>query len=169
MVEIEPAINTVTETIYVSYIASTTRGTAVITNHNFFGTPQNLDLSDVTDGSFTTVLTRTYSVEDVGIVDVLSVPVFIRTVVNGNGTFRWQISGDGGSNWTTIINQAFNVGVFTNVTRSGSGQWITSINTGTDKLQLRLQALANAGTVNLRLDDGSSMFIQYRQKLRSTD
>lgn len=167
--EIESAVNTVTETIYVSYIASTLRGTNPITNHNFFGTTQNLDLSDVISGSFTTVYTRTYGVEDVGIIDVSSVSLIIRTIIKGNGTIRWQISGDGGSNWITIINQAFNVGAFSSITRSGSGQWITSINTGANKLQLRLQALANAGTVNLKLDDGSSMFIQYRQKLRSTD
>lgn len=159
------AISTISETIFRSDLAASLRGTSPLTIHDAFGTATNFNLPDVTSGDYTTVFQRNFSIEDVGLIEILTIRINIRTRVNGNGAIRWQISGNGGNTFVTFIESTFNVGVFTNITRNSYGLWITSIDTGNNKLQFRLQAKATAGTVSTQLvDQVSNVLIQYRQK-----
>lgn len=163
--KIEPAIVTILYNSFNIRLTSSVRGTNVLTNHDYLNTDPYADLPDVISNSYVDVLLQKYTVERIGFIETYSVTVVLRTGVNGNGSIKWQISGDGGANWTTIIEQSFNVGVFTDISRQGSGQWITSINIGHEQLQVRLQALANSGTVNLKLsDDFCQLQISYKQK-----
>lgn len=145
-------------------ITESLQGTTVLTSGVASGSIEYA-LTGVTDGSFTTIHSVSHIIEDVGNIELLTVGFTIDFSYNGNGSLRLQISGDGGSNWETCAQANFNVGVQTYDYFVGAGTWITSIDPGSGKLQLRLQALANAGTVNITLFDDSEFRIAYRKKV----
>lgn len=164
---IKTSVNTVTETHFDIYLANTVRGTNPLTVHTNPIVNTYLDLASTTNNSYGTIFINKYSVEDIGIIEVISVEVDVGILVKGNGSIRWQISGDDGNTWVSFIERAFNVGVFASLIRVGRGMWITSINTGINQLQIRLQSLANAGTVNVKIGDPSEMLVVYRQKIET--
>lgn len=160
MVDMLPAVSTLNDNFIAFFMAASVRGTNVLTT-----SVEELSLPDVTSNNYQTIFTYSIGFEDVGIISVFSLFFDLRWSVNGNGATRWQISGDGGITFTTITEILFNVGVLTAQRRQGSGLWITSFNTGNDKFQVRLQAKANAGTVNTTIRDSTFGNIQYRQAL----
>lgn len=121
---------------------------------------------DNTDTDYHTVFLFQHRVEDVGSLDVLSILFGAFFSYIGNGSIRWQISGDGGTTFVTIAEGSFNVGVFTNDIVFGSGLWITSIQPGNNKLQIRMQVKSTlGGVVSTFIEDDSAIFLTYRKKV----
>lgn len=121
-------------------------------------------LADVSSDQFTTVLSSTFTLEDVGTIELLSLIFQIRTRFIGQGSARWQMSGDGGSNWVTVAQRSdFNFGVITSVDGNISGLWMPIIQSGTNKFQVRLQSKANVGTVNNYIRASTTILITYRK------
>lgn len=147
-------------------ITESLQGTTVLTPGIVFGSSEYA-LAGVLSNSFTTIHSVSHTIEDVGNIEVLTTGITIDFSYNGNGSVRVQLSGDGGTNWENAASVDFNVEVQTFDFFVGSGTWITSVSPGTNKLQLRLQALANAGTVNISIFDDSEFRIAYRKKVLS--
>lgn len=122
-------------------------------------------LPDVTSTDYQNVFAVSYRVEDVGNIEVMSIFFLAVFQYNGNGSVRWQISGDGGQTFSTIGEGSFNVGVLTADAISGTGLWITNIQPGDNKLQLRMQAKVVAGTVSTTIRNDSAMILVYRKKV----
>lgn len=121
---------------------------------------------DNSNTSYQTLFLFQHRVEDVGSLEVLSIFFAAYFRYNGNGSIRWQISGDGGITFVTIAEGSFNVVVLTQDLISGSGLWITSIQPGDDKLQVRMQVKsAVGGTVSTFIEDDSAMILTYRKKV----
>lgn len=140
-----PAIRSIS-TVRVAYnIASPLRGTNVLT-----GVGGSFALSDVTSNVFQTLLLNKYRIEDIGFVKVFEIKIKFVWNIGGNGQWRWQVSGDGGTTWVTVADITTNV---TPLQVEGAGTWISSIQTGDDKFQVRLQARAVAGTVSTQIYD----------------
>lgn len=122
-------------------------------------------LSPVTDNTYQTIFSISFTIEDIGLIEILNLSIDLYFSYQGDGSLRFQISGDGGNNWKTVGENSFNVGVMTDGTISGTGQWITSIQSGDNKLRIRLQTLANAGVVNINLGSPSNIDLSYRKKV----
>lgn len=179
MVDILPAIGVVAENVFaIGYgLATNLRPTNPLDPTSVLTTgdiPVLFDLPDVTSESYVTVFSASLGIEDVGIIEVLSLSVILYWELKGDGRTRWQVSGDGGLSFVTIHEQNFiNLLVFTLVARGGTGTWLTDfvqhgvdILSGDDKFQIRLQLRATAGfTVSSKLDDRSFLFLQYRRKI----
>jgi len=121
---------------------------------------------DNTNVDYQTMFLFQHRVEDVGFLEVLSIFFGAVFYYNGNGSIRWQISGDGGSTFVTIAEGSFNVAILTQDVISGSGLWITSIEPGNNKLQVRMQVKsALGGAVSTFIDDRSAMILAYRKKV----
>lgn len=120
-------------------------------------------LPDVVSNNFTTLFSVSYGLEDVGHLEIIGISVALNLEYNGNGSVRWQISGDGGISWFDIGQIDFNVAGFTPDALAGSGLWISTIQPGNNKLQFRFQALANAGVVSTILYDVNEVFLTYRK------
>ena len=123
---------------------------------------------DNTDTSYHTVFLFQHRVEDVGSLEVMTIFFGAFFSYNGYGSIRWQISGDGGITFVTIAEGSFTVGtvVFTNDVVSGSGLWITSIQPGDNKLQIRMQVKSTSGgVVSTFIEDDSAIFLTYRKKV----
>jgi len=121
---------------------------------------------DNTDTNYHTVLLFQCRVEDVGSLEVLEIRHITHFQYKGNGSVRWQISGDGGNNFVTIAEGSFNVGVLTSSSAEGFGLWITSIQTGDNKLQIRFQVKsALGGVVSTFIEDTSATGFTYRKKV----
>lgn len=126
-------------------MAASVRGTGVLT-----GSGETLNLPNVTNNIYTTILSNSYRVEDVGFIETLSMFVSFGWNMLGNGQWRWQISGDGGTTWVTVADITTNESPFQ---VEGAGTWISSIQTGDDKFQVRFQARAVTGTVSTAIFD----------------
>lgn len=121
------------------------RGTNVLT-----GVTSSFALSDVTSNVFQTLLLNKYRIEDIGFVNVLEIKIRFAWSASGSGQWRWQISGDGGTTWVTVADITTNESPFQ---VEGAGTWISSIQTGDDKFQVRFQARAVTGTVSTAIFD----------------
>lgn len=122
-------------------------------------------LSSISDPTFQTIFSVSYSIEDVGSLEMISFGVNIYFEYNGNGSLRWQISSDGGTTWVTFAAGDFNVAISNLDVFQGGGRWIENIQPGSNKLQIRLQTLASSGTVDFILLGGSYFTLFYRKKL----
>lgn len=172
MVDLLPAIGAIADNVFIYQLATNLRGTGVLTT----GAAVLFDLPDVTSETYVTVFSASIGIEDVGVLEVLSLFVDLFWQVKGNGRTRWQVSGDGGLSFVTIHEFAdFNLAVFTAVERGGTGTWLTnSVQAGVDilpgdnKFQIRLQSRVAAGsgsTLSSKLDDRSFLSLQYRRKI----
>lgn len=163
--ELSPAIDRFIETEFINYLGSSLRGTDPLTTHTDPGsfTYDMFSLPDTVSNTYEQIYISKFKLEDIGQLQVFTINVLITTQVKGNGSIKWEISGDGGTTWGKIIEESFNEADFIDITRSGSGLWISNINIGTDKLQIRMSGLANSGTVNLKLSDISTIRIEYIQ------
>lgn len=122
-------------------------------------------LPTVNSNVFTTILSVSRRVEDVGNIELISIGFFCDVTYTGNGSLKWEISGDGGITWVPFAQGNFNVGIPTPDSFLGAGLWITNIQPGDNKLQVRLQALANAGNVDVIIVDDTVLNISYRKKI----
>lgn len=161
-----PAIRSIS-TVRISLdMAASVRGTGVLT-----GSSEALDLPDISDSEYQNVLLNKYRIEDTGIIEVFELKVKLVWNVKGNGAWRWQVSGDEGLTWTTIAEVTTNQVAFTQAFTEGAGTWLSSIDTGDDKFQIRLQAKAASGTVSTQVVDASFtssyVVLKYRKKDRS--
>lgn len=142
-------------------MAASVRGTGVLT-----GSVETLNLPNVTSNIYTTILSNSYRVEDVGFIEMLSMFTALGWNMLGNGQWRWQVSGDGGTTWVTLTEVTSNTGVFTTVNRGGAGLWLSSIDIGANKFHVRFQTRAVAGTVSTQILDTSSFIrLLYRKKV----
>lgn len=162
--ELSAAVNTSTSAFFEVYPLGIIRGSNPTTNHNPTGTGEDLNIPGTSSTEYETVFIKKYGLEDVGLIEIISIDLRLRGNVKGNGSIRWQLTGNGGSNWITVAEKSFNVAGFTLSRFLDVGTWLTSIDTGDDKLQIRLQALANVGTVDIQLRDSNVILFQYRQK-----
>lgn len=128
-------------------------------------TNANFDMVDVTATEYQTLFTAKYFLEDVGSIEVLDLRLSAFFSEKGNGSLRWQISGDGGITFLTMAEGSFNQVGFLADNAFASGVWLSTIEPGTDKLQIRFQAKAVAGIVSTKINDGSTFRICYRKKV----
>ena len=173
MVDLLPAIGVIADNFFTYQLATSLRGTIVLTS----GAAVLYDLPDVTSESYETVFSVSIGLEDVGIIEVLSLFLQLYWQVKGKGRTRWQVSGDGGLSFVTIHEFADfdTLGLFESNQRGGSGTWLTDsvqpgidILPGDDKFQIRLQSRITAGsgsTLSSKLDDRSFLYFQYRRKI----
>lgn len=157
--DISSSIVTITEAVPF-FDPGVIRGTGVLKEGFDF-----IDLPDVIDANYQLILSISYTVENVGVINILSMIAALLWKVKGDGSTKWQISGDGGTTFTPITEVVFNEVGFTEIFRVGGGMWITSIDPGDNKLIIQLLAKANAGTVSTQLDDRSVIQIIYRKTL----
>jgi len=75
---------------------------------------------------------------------------------------KLQISGDGGVTWTDVTDEITGVGGAIEE-RTGPGLWISSIDVGTDKFQVRLIAKTVGGAVDVRVLSDSFVYIVYKK------
>ena len=122
-------------------------------------------LPSVSSNQYTTILTNVYSIEDVGNIELIDIGLLGDFIYRGNGLMRWQISGDGGDTWSTMSEGSFNTGILTEDYIVASGLWISEIQPLENKLQLRIQGLANVGTADFMLYNDSRLFITYRERI----
>lgn len=142
-------------------LLASVRGTEAITGGTAF---KNFPMVDVTSLTYQTVFLFQVRVEDVGFLEVMSTLFGAFFRYNGNGSIRWQISGDGGSTFVTIAEGSFNVGVLTSDLVFGSGLWITSIQPGDNKFQIRMQVKSTlGGIVSTFIEDDTIIFLTYRK------
>jgi len=171
MVDLFPAVGITADNVFIYDLAANQRGTSVLTA----GTAVLFPLADVTDTNYVTVFQATLGLEDVGILQVLSLFVDLFWQVKGDGNTRWQLSGDGGLSFISIETSAiFHFPGFIDVERGGAGTWLSDfvqsgvdILTGDNKFVIRLQARVDVGgnTVSSKLDDRSFLSLQYRRKI----
>lgn len=175
MVDIFPAIGVIADNVFVYTLAAKLRDTTVLTG----GTVTLFDLPDVVSESYVTVFSASIGIEDVGVMEVLSLFLDLFWQVKGKGNTRWQVSGDGGLSFFKIheFSPDFDTGGVFSATqeRAGTGTWLTDsvqpgidILPGDDKFQIRLQSRITAGsgsTLSSKLDDRSFLSLQYRRKL----
>lgn len=140
------------------------QGSSPLTTGTPFGSNLFL-LPSVSNNTYTTILSGSYKIEDVGNLEVIDIRLFVDFYYLGNGSIRCQLSGDGGNTWETCGQGNFNVAGWTFDAFLGDGMWIPSIQSGDNKYQFRLQTLANAGTVWIYVFDDIGTIIHYRKKV----
>jgi len=157
--KLKPSINYI-PVAYVFYdIVAETRGSGVLTDYYEYFTLEGVSSTD-----YQTVFIAKYTVEDIGFIDIYDIFAYLSVFVINQGSLRWQISGDGGNTWTNIYSHDFIVGGLYETV--GSGLWITSLDVGTDKLQIRLQ-MKKTGVYDTfgNIGDWSYITISYRKKV----
>lgn len=171
MVRLRTAIVSVSNVILPLDIISFGRSKGVLNTSNDISTPFSATpfrVTDVTSAVYTTVFQNTYKLEDVGFLEVQDIFATLNQDVLGNGQLRWQLSGDGGTTFSTVVETAvFNVTAWTQQNSVGGGIWASQINAGDNKLQLRMQTRAVAGTVKSRIFDSSTVSVRYRKRVLS--
>lgn len=110
-----------------------------------------ISLGSITSNTYQTILLDMHTVESVGNTEILTLYLYTSLAYNGDGSIRFQISGDGGLTWVTIAEGSFNVAIETSDWFGGPGAWLTQISSGTNKLQIKMEALANSGTVDIKM------------------
>lgn len=116
---------------------------------------------------FVTLDTASYTVDTNGIIFLDSIYMFILTNNDANAECKLQISGDGGI--TPFVDMTDGIpGTGIDLITSGPGAWITNVDTGVDKLQIRVVGRStdgNAAATKLRAD--SFMDFTFRKELIS--
>lgn len=126
---------------------------------------------DVDSTDYFTILEVAYGVEDVGFLEVLSIELdaLITAQSTASSSLRWQISGDGGNNYVTMMEgecSTFGGGRVLNA----CGLWITTINDGENQLAIRyqikttdtLQPVTNIGIFDFP-QTPTDLFVSYRK------
>lgn len=167
---IQPAIRSIS-TMRIEYnMVTYLRGNNPVTSYFTAFT-----LPSVSSNQYETILINKYRIEDKGFIEVFEINVGFVWACFNNGQWRWQVSGDGGNTWATITEASANDPTGITAYARGAGTWLSSIETGDDKFQVRLQARAIAGTVStdiyevrsgLGIDNGSYVVLNYRKKDR---
>lgn len=169
MVKLRTAITSVTQVALTFDILSLGRGKGTLVTSSDVTTPFRATpfrLPDVTSTDYTTIFQVNYRLEDVGFLEIRDITLDLNQDVIGNGQFRWQISGDGGTTFNTMIESlVFNVTAWTSKDSFRAGTWITQADAGDNKFQIRMQAKVVAGIVNNRIFDSSTVSIRYRKKV----
>lgn len=162
MVKLDTAIVTVRDVFFIHFPGADVRGTGV------YGPPDYthfLSLPNVSNTEYTTIYFKSFGIEDIGLISLHYISVSTNLSVLGNGSVRWQLSGDGGTTFVTTTERSFNFGAFTTISLFGSGTWIQSILAGHNQFQMRLQAKVVAGTVNTKISDSAGIYFLYRLSL----
>lgn len=143
--ESKPSIISPTSKIFRLDFAQAQGTTALVADRNItIGTTSSL--------IYVTLHTATYTIDNVG--SILIAYIFIQIVTNNsaNGQCKLQVSGDGG---TTFVDVTGNIGAGANLNTGGVGLWISSINIGANKFQLRVQGRSTddaLATIKIRND-----------------
>lgn len=106
--------------------------------------PASFPLPDVSSPDFQTILLETFGLENVGMMNVEDIRVFISVTHSGNGEFLFDMSGDGGQSFVTVF-QNIVISPVSTSTASGGGTWIKRINVGDEQLQFRLRSRSLGG------------------------
>lgn len=165
--ELKTAVNTIiNNSIQFDFIAEYL-GTTLLVNDPVGNI--NIALSDVSNNQYETVFSYATGVEDIGLIEVFSINLNLYLyTIKGNGSIRFQFSGDGGDTWHSAVENDFDYAVPTAIFYSGPGKWLSSINVGDNQLQMRLQIKANIGTItDIALNRQiNNIILNYRQKFK---
>lgn len=128
------------------YFMAQKHGTSILTLATLY------ESFTTTSPALETLYTATYTMDTQGFIDVIVVWLYLVTDNSANGRCTAEISGDGG---VTFIPMTTEVPDGAGLVTRGPGLWITSINTGTNKLQIRIRGRSTDGalaTIKIRND-----------------
>jgi len=161
--KLESQIKSITNVyIYYDFLASKR-----VVGDTLTSTSEYFSMTTISSTDYQTVLIEKYRVEDAGYVSVHDIFASLIFDVKGNGSFRWQVSGNEGTTWINIYESTFNEVGYTAYDVSGSGTWISTIDAGNNKFQVRLQVKAVAGNIDINVSDESYITVSYRKKVLS--
>ncbi len=128
------------------YFMAQKHGTSILTLATLY------ESFTTTSPALETLFTATYTMDTQGFIDVIDVWLHLVTDNSTNGLCTADISGDGGA---TFIPMTTEIPSVVTLETTGPGLWITCIETGTDKLQIRIKGRSTDGalaTINIRND-----------------
>lgn len=109
------------------------------------------------------LFTAIYTIDTQGVIDVIDVWLFLTTDNSANGRCTVEISGDGGATFipvTTEVPDGADLGT------TGPGLWISSVNIGTNQLQIRIMGRSTNGAVaTIKIRNDSTMDIIFNKRL----
>lgn len=98
-----------------------------------------------------------------GVISVLDMFLDMFSDNSANAVSKLQVSGDGGTTWFDVTDDIL-TGL--DVERAGSGIWIPSINTGSNKFRIRLVGKSTTGGVEtVRISRDSYMIIIINKRI----
>lgn len=118
---------------------------------------RNITIGSTSSLTYVTLHTATYTIDNIGTLTLAYVFIQIVTNNSANGECKIQISEDGGS---TFVDMTGDIGAGSNLNTGGYGLWISGINIGANKLQLRVLG---------RSTDGASATIKIRNDFAGTN
>lgn len=119
---------------YVFIDFSQYQGTSLLTSNNYL-------TATTTSLVYVPLIVQTWTVDTQGTLTITEILVSLATNNAVNGKSKLQISKDGGMSFIDITGD-IGAGV---LSTGGVGQWITDVETGNDKLQIRLLGMSTNG------------------------
>lgn len=111
--------------------------------------------------NFEELLSFQATVDQNGELTVLSVFLDMFSNNSANAVSKLQVSGDGGTTWVDVTDE---IPTGADLERAGSGLWITSIQTGSNKLKIRLMGKSTSGASTVRIARDAYMVITINKK-----
>lgn len=130
-----PSVITPTSKLFVLYFVHNDTDVLSSSVYKTIGTTSNL--------VYETLLTTSYTIDVSGVLSVKDIYIQVLTDNDANGECKIQISGDGGS---TFVDMTGDIGTGTDLTTGGPGLWISSIDIGANKLQIRVLGRSTNGS-----------------------
>lgn len=97
-----------------------------------------------------------------GVISVLDMFVDMFSDNSANAVSKLQVSGNGGTTWVDVTNE---IPTGLDLERIGSGIWIPSINTGSNKFRIRLVGKTTGGAATVRISRDSYMFVIINKRI----
>lgn len=114
---------------------------------------------------FVNWFTAAYTIDLNGVLSVVDIFFYLLTSNDVNSILKIQISKDGGVSFVDATGEIGFSGLFDDLTM-GSGNWISSIDTGQNKLQIRVQAKSTTGAnATARIRGDSYLKLVYNKKV----
>ena len=112
--------------------------------------------------------TEDWTLDALGVTNILSILFDLHWQMKisgvGTGYAKWQVSGDGGSNWVDVTTNLETIHTtYEEMAIVGAKSAISTITAGTSKLQMRLCAWTSATSVQVRIRNSSKMKITGRK------
>lgn len=139
------------------YITSQNNGTAALTDTSL----SYIDLP-TSNIAFEQLLLFQATVDFNGVISVLDMFVDMFSDNSANAVSKLQVSGNGGTTWIDVTDE---IPTGLDVERAGSGIWIPSINTGSNKFRIRLVGKTTGGAATVRISQDSYMIVIINKKV----